>query len=163
MHGHTGMPHSLAHTAHIITCEYLSHSVYTCPRNKLIRHVHMYTINTQLSHTLLKEAQLIGFKFQALLKSSTLLNEEQINLGSMESWSGSHHSSEVPSWPTVEAKRFTQTDNLVYVITSYSLNFVFWLGRIITHYEYAFTSQQETTSVILIEMGSKEGQGRMTV
>jgi len=42
----------------------------------------------------LKAAQLVGFKFQALLKSSTLLNEEQINLGSRESWSGSRHGSE---------------------------------------------------------------------
>ena len=84
----------------------------------------MYTINTQLNHALLKAAQLVGFKFQALLKSSTLLNEEQINLGFRESWSGSRHGSEAPTDQQLKQK-VTQAKNLVYAITSYSLDFVF--------------------------------------
>ena len=97
----------------------------------------MYTINTQLNHTLLKAAQLVVFMFQAFPESSTLLNEEQTNFSSRESFTSGQLSTKLTN---SSSNRLTQAGILAYVVASCSLDFVFGLGRIITHYEYAFTS-----------------------
>ena len=98
-------------------------------------------------------------KFQALPKSSTLLNEEQINFDSRENWSGSLTA--VKHWVDKQLKqRATQAGILAYVGTSCSSDFVSWLGRIVTHYEYAFTSEQGTSSEILMRDGVKSRPGQ---
>ena len=55
---------------------------------------------------------------------------------------------------------FSQAGTLAYVVTSCSLGFVSWLGRIITHYEYVFTSEQGTSSEILMRDGVKSRPGQ---
>ena len=57
-------------------------------------------------------------------------------------------------------QRSTQAGILAYLVTSCSLDFVFQLGGIITHYEYAFTSEQGTSSEIPMGDGIESRPGR---
>ena len=68
---------------------------------------------------------------------------------------GQGHVTAVKHWADKQLKA-----SLAYVGTSCPSDFVSWLGRIITHYDYAITSEQGTSSEILMRDGVESRPGQ---